>query len=47
MWLGGSRWRDQLVARISVCNHATTAADVERSAQALLAAFGAVAPFHS
>jgi len=47
MWLGGSRWRDQLVARISVCNHATTAADVERSAQALLAAFGAVAPVHS
>jgi len=41
MWLGGSQWRDQLVARISVCNHATTAADVERSARALLAAYGA------
>jgi glutamate/tyrosine decarboxylase-like PLP-dependent enzyme len=44
MWLGGSTWRDQLVARISVCNHATTARDVERSATALLAAFEAVAP---
>ncbi len=38
LWLGGSVWRDQDVARISVCNHATTAADVERSADALLAA---------
>jgi glutamate/tyrosine decarboxylase-like PLP-dependent enzyme len=44
MWLGGSRWRDQWVARISVCNHATAAGDVERSAAALLAAFGAAAP---
>ena len=43
MWLGGSTWQDQLVARISVCNHATTASDVERSATALLAAFDAVA----
>lgn len=43
MWLGGSTWQDQLVARISVCNHATTASDVERSATALLAAFDAIA----
>ena len=43
MWLGGSQWRNQLVARISVCNHATSAIDVERSAEALLASFGAVA----
>jgi glutamate/tyrosine decarboxylase-like PLP-dependent enzyme len=42
LWLGGSRWRDQLVARISVCNHATTASDVEQSAAALLAQFGLV-----
>jgi glutamate/tyrosine decarboxylase-like PLP-dependent enzyme len=44
MWLGGSQWRNQLVARISVCNHATSAADIERSARALLASFEAVAP---
>ena len=38
LWLGGSRWHDQVVARISVCNHATTRADIEQSAEALLAA---------
>jgi hypothetical protein len=43
MWLGGSQWRNQLVARSSVCNHATSANDVERSAQALLAGFRKVA----
>lgn len=44
LWLGGSRWHDQVVARISVCNHATTHADVERSAEALLAAAQALVP---
>ena len=44
LWLGGSRWHDQTVARVSVCNHATTAADVERSAEALLTAAQAMAP---
>ena len=43
MWLGGSQWRNQLVARISICNHATSATDIERSAKALLASFEAVA----
>jgi glutamate/tyrosine decarboxylase-like PLP-dependent enzyme len=43
MWLGGSQWRNQLVARISVCNHATSAIDVERSAKALRASFDALA----
>jgi glutamate/tyrosine decarboxylase-like PLP-dependent enzyme len=43
MWLCGSQWHNQLVARISVCNHATNALDVERSAKALLASFEAVA----
>jgi len=43
MWLGGSQWRNQLVARISVCNHATSAIDVGRSAKALRASFDALA----
>jgi glutamate/tyrosine decarboxylase-like PLP-dependent enzyme len=35
-WLGGSTWRGQAVARISVSNWSTTAADVDRSAEAIL-----------
>jgi len=35
-WLGGSVWRGQAVMRISVSNHATTVADVERSVEAIV-----------
>jgi glutamate/tyrosine decarboxylase-like PLP-dependent enzyme len=35
-WLGGSQWRGQAVARISVSNWSTTEADIDRSAEAIL-----------
>ncbi len=37
-WLGGSKWHGQSVMRISVSNWSTTTEDVERSADAILAA---------
>jgi len=37
-WLGGTRWHDQDAMRVSVCNWSTTEADVDRSAEAILAA---------
>jgi glutamate/tyrosine decarboxylase-like PLP-dependent enzyme len=35
-WLGGSTWRSQAVARISVSNWSTTEADIDRSVEAIL-----------
>ena len=37
-WVGGTRWRNRQVIRISVCSWATTAADVSRSVDAFVAA---------
>ena len=37
-WAGGSSWDGQAVMRVSVSNWSTTAADIDRSAQAVLAA---------
>ena len=37
-WVGGTRWRNRRVIRISVCSWATTAADVSRSVAAFVAA---------
>jgi glutamate/tyrosine decarboxylase-like PLP-dependent enzyme len=37
-WLGGTTWRGRRAMRISVSNWATTLSDVERSAEAILAA---------
>jgi hypothetical protein len=31
-WLGGTTWREQRAMRISVSNHSTTEADVDRTA---------------
>jgi glutamate/tyrosine decarboxylase-like PLP-dependent enzyme len=42
-WLGGSRWRDQEVMRISVSNWSTTEADADASVEAILAAAAAEA----
>jgi glutamate/tyrosine decarboxylase-like PLP-dependent enzyme len=42
-WLGGSRWHDQEVMRISVSNASTTEADADESVDAVLAAASAVA----
>ena len=42
-WLGPSRWRGVGVMRISFSNWATTAEDVERSAQAIVRAWAATA----
>jgi len=42
-WLGGSRWRDQEVMRISVCNWSTTEADADQATGAILAAAAAEA----
>jgi glutamate/tyrosine decarboxylase-like PLP-dependent enzyme len=41
-WAGASRWRGAIVMRISVSGWQTTAADAERSADAVLAALDAV-----
>jgi glutamate/tyrosine decarboxylase-like PLP-dependent enzyme len=35
-WMGGTTWRGRRYMRISVSNHATTEADVDRSAEAVL-----------
>ncbi|WP_028850640.1 pyridoxal phosphate-dependent decarboxylase family protein [Thermocrispum municipale] len=35
-WLGATTWRGQRLLRISVSNYATTTADIERSAEAIL-----------
>jgi glutamate/tyrosine decarboxylase-like PLP-dependent enzyme len=42
LWLGGSVWKGMGVMRISVSNWATTAADVDRSVDAILKAAAAV-----
>ena len=36
-WVGGARWDDRAVIRISVCSWATTEADIKRSVKALVA----------
>jgi len=36
-WLGGTRWQGQDAMRISVSGWSTTEADVDRSADAILA----------
>ena len=41
-WAGGSRWHGGTVMRISVSGWQTTAADADRSADAILAALRAV-----
>ncbi len=40
-WMGASRWRGGVVMRISVSGWQTTAADADRSADAVLAALRA------
>ena len=45
-WLGGSRWRDQEVMRISVSNWSTTEADADQSVDAILTAAAAEAAAH-
>jgi glutamate/tyrosine decarboxylase-like PLP-dependent enzyme len=37
-WVGGTRWRGQAAMRVSVSNWSTTEADIDRSAEAILAA---------
>ena len=37
-WCGGSTWHGEPVIRISVCSHATTTADIDRSVAAFVAA---------
>jgi glutamate/tyrosine decarboxylase-like PLP-dependent enzyme len=37
-WLGGTRWHEQQAMRVSVCNWSTTNEDIDRSADAILAA---------
>jgi glutamate/tyrosine decarboxylase-like PLP-dependent enzyme len=43
-WAGGTRWQGQPAMRISIANWTTTTADVDRSADAILAAVDAVQP---
>ncbi|MGH7563063.1 MAG: pyridoxal phosphate-dependent decarboxylase family protein [Gemmatimonadota bacterium] len=42
-WLGGARWQDMEVMRISIVNWSTTEADIDRSAEAILRCAGAAA----
>ena len=42
-WLGGTTWRGQVAARISLSHASTTAADIDRSAAAILACVRAAA----
>ena len=42
-WLGGTRWQDRAAMRISVSGWRTTEADADRSADAIAAAWRAVA----
>jgi glutamate/tyrosine decarboxylase-like PLP-dependent enzyme len=37
-WVGGTRWRGEAAMRVSVSNWSTTEADIDRSAEAILAA---------
>ena len=37
-WVGGTRWRGVAAMRVSVSNWSTTEADIDRSADAILAA---------
>jgi len=37
-WVGGTRWHGQAAMRVSVSNWSTTAEDIDRSADAILAA---------
>ena len=37
-WCGGSRWLGEPVIRVSICSHATTEADIDRTAAAFAAA---------
>jgi glutamate/tyrosine decarboxylase-like PLP-dependent enzyme len=37
-WLGGTRWHERQAMRVSVCNWSTTEEDIDRSADAILAA---------
>jgi glutamate/tyrosine decarboxylase-like PLP-dependent enzyme len=39
-WVGGAKWRQRAVARISVCSWATTSEDVSRSVEAFVEARG-------
>ncbi len=41
-WLGGTRWHDRQAMRISVSNWATTTADIDRSAAAIIGVVRAV-----
>jgi glutamate/tyrosine decarboxylase-like PLP-dependent enzyme len=41
-WLGGTTWHDVTAIRISVCNWSTTAEDIDRSVEAILAAVDTV-----
>ena len=43
-WAGGTLWQGQAAMRISIANWTTTAADVDRSADAILAAVDAIDP---
>jgi threonine aldolase len=41
-WLGGTTWQGKAAMRVSVSNWATTEADVERSAAAILRVWSAI-----
>jgi glutamate/tyrosine decarboxylase-like PLP-dependent enzyme len=43
-WAGGTRWQEQVAMRISIANWSTTAEDVDRSADAILAVVDGLVP---
>jgi hypothetical protein len=38
LWAGATRWHDRPAMRVSISNWSTTEADIDRSAEAILAA---------
>jgi glutamate/tyrosine decarboxylase-like PLP-dependent enzyme len=43
-WVGGTRWRGLAAMRVSVSSWSTTEADIDRTAEAILAAARRVSP---
>jgi glutamate/tyrosine decarboxylase-like PLP-dependent enzyme len=41
-WVGGARWREREVMRVSIANWSTTDEDIDRSAEAILRAYDAL-----
>ena len=41
-WVGGTKWHGQVAMRVSISNWSTTAEDIDRSAEAIIATVDAI-----